>query len=95
MLYPDDYEVKRVSQSGHISHQGKSQFYMSEIFAGCHVGLFENQQAITELHYANLHLGNLEFNCLDPWRPDSIIVKPDQAPKSSRARSKQNKIKRK
>lgn len=94
MLYPDDYEVKRVSQSGHITHQGKN-FYMSEIFAGCHVGLFENEQAITELHYANLHLGNLEFNCLDPWRPDSIIVKPDQAPVSSRARRKQNKIKRK
>ncbi len=94
MLYPDDYEVKRVSQSGHISHQGKN-FYMSEIFAGCHVGLFENEQAITERHYANLHLGNLEFNCPDPWRPDSIIVKPDQAPKSSRDRRKQNKIKRK
>ena len=94
MFYPDGYEVKRVSQSGHISHQGKS-FYMSEIFAGCKVGLFENQQAITELHYANLHLGNLEFNCPDPYRPDCIIVKPQQAPKSNRRRNKKKKTIRK
>jgi transposase InsO family protein len=94
MLYPDDYEVKRVSQSGHVSHQGKN-FYMSEIFAGCNIGLFENQNAITELHYANLHLGNLEFNCPDPYRPDCIIVKPEQAPKSNRSRNKKNKTIRK
>ncbi|MDA0347389.1 MAG: hypothetical protein O3C20_08300, partial [Verrucomicrobia bacterium] len=92
MLYPDGYELKRVSGSGHISHLGKC-FYMSEIFAGCNVGLFENEKAITELHYANLHLGNLEFNCNDPYRPDCIIVKPDQTPRSSRERRKQTRRK--
>ena len=92
MLYPDGYEIKRVSGSGHISHLGKC-FYMSEIFAGCNVGLFENEKAITELHYANLHLGNLEFNCNDPYRPDCIIVKPDQTPRSSRERRKQTRRK--
>ena len=94
MLYPNDYEVKRVSQSGHVSHQGKN-FYMSEIYAGCTVGLFENDRAITELHYGNLYLGNLEFNCPDPWRPDCVIVKPDQAPKSCRTRKKKMNLKKK
>jgi hypothetical protein len=59
--YSLGYDIKRVSGSGHLSFRG-SNFYMSEVYAGCHVGLFENLEGITELHYANLHLGNLEFD---------------------------------
>ncbi|NBB81426.1 MAG: DDE-type integrase/transposase/recombinase [Verrucomicrobia bacterium] len=81
--YPRDYEVKRVSGSGHVSCRG-SNFYMSEIYAGCRVGLFENSDGITELHYANLHLGNLEFNCRDAWRPKALVIAPDQEPRAAR-----------
>jgi hypothetical protein len=81
MRYPSEYEIKRVSGSGHFSCGG-SNFYMSEIYAGCQVGLFENSEGITELHYANLHLGNLEFNCPDTWRSKAII-----APRESKLRS--------
>ena len=77
--YPEGFQIKRVSQSGHISHRG-SNFYLSEIYAGCKVGLFENLQGITELHYANLHLGNLEFDSKDSWRPKALIIKPDMKP---------------
>lgn len=73
MRYPEGYEIKRVSTTGHFSYGGSS-FYMSEIYMGCRVGLFVNGEGVTELHYANLHLGNLEFNCPDPWRPKAIIV---------------------
>jgi len=59
------------------------------------VGLFENEQSITELHYANLHLGNLEYNCPDPYRPDCVIVRPGHPLKSNRARKKKNKTRRK
>jgi transposase InsO family protein len=80
--YPQSYKVVRVSGSGHISHQG-SNFYMSEIYAGRNVGLFKNEKGTTELHYSNLYLGNLEFKCPDPYRHESIIIKPDQRPKAS------------
>ena len=85
--YPNDYEVKRVSESGHISCLGCN-FYMSEIYAGCNVGLFENKEGSIELHYANLHLGNLEFNSTDPYRPDCFVIKPDQTPKGCRPKKK-------
>jgi hypothetical protein len=71
--YPESYEIKRVSGSGHFSYEG-SNFYMSEIYAGCRIGLYQNNEGIIELHYANLHLGNLEFNSPDAWRPKALIV---------------------
>ena len=80
--YSQDYQVKRVSQSGHISHMG-SNFYLSEIYAGCNVGLFENADGITELHYANLHLGNLEYDSKEIWRPKALIIKPEQKPRAA------------
>ena len=83
--YPQDYRVKRVSQSGHISYMG-SNFYLSEIYADCHVGLFENADGITELHYANLHLGNLEFDSREIWRPKALIINPEQKPRAARSK---------
>lgn len=80
--YPQDYQIKRVSQSGHISYMG-SNFYLSEIYAGCHIGLFENAEGITELHYANLHLGNLEFDGKEIWRPKALIIRPKQNPRAA------------
>lgn len=87
MGYPDSYEARRVSGSGHISHLGSS-FYLSEIYAGCSVGLFENGKGVTELHYSNLHLGNLEFKSSDPYRPDCTVARPGHAPKSRRPRKR-------
>jgi transposase InsO family protein len=83
MTYPQDYQVKRVSGSGHVSHQGAN-FYLSEIYAGCRVGLVENEDGLTQLYYANLHLGNLEFNCADPYRPKAVILAPGDRPRSGR-----------
>ena len=82
MRYPKGYQIKRVTGSGHISHRG-AHFYLSEIFAGCRVGLLENPNGITQLHYANLHLGNLEFDGKDSWRPKSLIIPAQQEPRAS------------
>lgn len=81
--YPQEYQIKRISDSGHLSYCGAN-FYLSEIYAGCRVGVFENSDGITELHYANLHLGNLEFNGKDAWRPKTLIIPPQQKPRSAR-----------
>ena len=93
MKYPEGYAVKRVSQSGHFACEGAN-FYMGEIYAGCRVGLRQNESGTTELHYANLHLGNLEFNGRDPYRPESFIVSPKEVTgpilkKKRRTRSKE------
>lgn len=80
--YPDGHDVARVSGSGHVSHKGAN-FYMSEIYAGCRVGLFENKEGVTELHYSNLHLGNLEFDSNKLYRPKALIIPPKETPRSS------------
>jgi putative transposase len=94
MRYPDGYQINRVSGSGHISYEG-SNFYMSEIYAGCRVGLFKSESGITELHYANLHLGNLEFNNDDLTRPKALIVAPTAKLRSAAPMSRRKKFIRK
>jgi transposase InsO family protein len=81
--YPDGFQVKRVSGSGHISHMG-SNFYLGEVYAGCRVGLFENDAGVLELHYANLHLGNLEFDAKEIWRPKALIIAPAKTPRATK-----------
>lgn len=81
--YPQDFKIKLVSGSGHISYRG-SAFYLSEVYAGCRIALFENDQAITELHYANLHLGNLEFDGKEPWLPKSFVIRPEEKPRTAK-----------
>jgi putative transposase len=61
IVYPVHYEVKLVSESGHVAHEGKN-YYVGEAFAGKPVGLHLNDEGKTELHFANLHLGNLAFD---------------------------------
>jgi hypothetical protein len=82
MRYPQGHQVKKVSASGHISHQGKN-IYLSEIFAGCLVSLFENASLVTELHYANLHIGNLEYNFADPYHPGPGVISPAKQPRQA------------
>jgi len=61
LVYPTNYEVKLVSTSGHLAHEGKN-YQVGEVFAGKRVGLHLNPEGRTELHFANVHLGNLTFD---------------------------------
>lgn len=61
IVYPSHYEVKLVSESGHVAHEGKN-YHVGEAFAHKSVGLHLNDEGQTELHFANLHLGNLTFD---------------------------------
>ena len=80
--YPESHETKRVSGSGHISYGGQS-FYLSEIFAGCVVSVFENASGVSELHYSNLHIGNLEYDFGDPYRPGPGVISPKKLPQQA------------
>lgn len=82
MKYPADCEVKRVNASGHISYKG-SIFYIGMIYENCRVGLFENAEGVTELHYANLHLGNLDFKVKDSWGAAPSIISPKIHPEKA------------
>jgi transposase InsO family protein len=88
ITYPPDYVVRKVSDSGHISHEGHA-YYLSDIFAGCRVGLFINEEEVIQLHYANLHLGNLTLNDgADPFRPAAYITPPHRKPSTPRKSKK-------
>ena len=59
--YPKNYLVKTISSSGFLSFEAKS-YHVAEHFAGCRMGLLEDDHGTIQLHYANLHLGNLRFD---------------------------------
>jgi putative transposase len=61
IVYPSDLEVKVVSTSGHVAHEGKN-YPVGEAFAGKHVGLRRAPDGQTELHFANVLLGHLRFD---------------------------------
>jgi len=61
ITYASDFEVKLVSTSGHVAHEGKN-YHVGEAFAGKRVGLRPGLNGQTELHFANVHLGHLRFD---------------------------------
>jgi transposase InsO family protein len=77
VIYPKDYEVRRISSSGFLCHLARS-YHVGEVFAGREVGLHTNKKGVTELHYANIHLGNLHFDPEARFWPKASIVPPDQ-----------------
>ena len=80
IVYAPDFEVKVVSLSGHVAHEGKN-YHVGEAFAGKRVGLRPGSDGQTELHFANVHLGHLRFDAeggrfkptayVAPFRPPS------------------------
>jgi transposase InsO family protein len=77
--YPKKYLVRTVSESGHLWHDGHN-YHLGEVFARCRVGLHRNRTGSTELHFANLHLGNLLYDPEEQFRPKAYIVPPDHKP---------------
>lgn len=73
LLYPADCEVKEISSSGFLAHEGKS-YHVGEAFAGKQVGLRQNLSGTTELYFANIHLGNLVFDPRERFRPAAYIA---------------------
>lgn len=80
LIYPVDYEVKVVSVSGHVAHEGKN-YHVGEAFADKSVGLHLNADGKTELHFANVHLGNLTYDAEGGrFRPAAYVARPTPKP---------------
>ncbi|MGH8021850.1 MAG: integrase core domain-containing protein [Opitutaceae bacterium] len=76
LIYPAGYEVKVVSASGHLAHEGKN-YHVGEAFANKRVGLHLNGAGQTELHFANVHLGHLAYDAEGGrFRPAAYIAPP-------------------
>ena len=79
LVYPTDCEVKQVSSSGFLAHEGKS-YHVGEAFAQKRVGLHLNAKGQTELYFANVHLGNLTYGSAGRFRPSAYIAPPNHNP---------------
>lgn len=79
LVYPADYEVKRISESGFLAHEGKT-YHVGEAFAHKRVGLHLNRQGQTELYFANIQLGNLAYGSEGRFRPAAYIAPPNHDP---------------
>jgi len=82
IAYPCDYTVRPVGESGHISYLG-DHIYVGHIFHGALVGLRENSAGVTELYFANWHLGNLEYNPGDPLVHKPEVIWPNATPRQA------------
>ena len=79
LRYPATYLIKTRSATGQLWHDGHH-YHVGEARAGCRVGLFVNAAGVTELHFANVHLGNLVYDPAERFRPPAYIVPPDHKP---------------
>jgi putative transposase len=61
LTYPADWTVKAVSESGHVAYGGRN-YHVAEALAGKRVALRSTAEGAIELHFANLHLGNLAYD---------------------------------
>lgn len=84
LVYPSDYEVKLVSATGQLAHEGKT-YHVGEAFANKRVGLRLKAAGQTELHFANLHLGNLVFDSEGRFKQTAYVAPPKPAAEESKS----------
>ena len=74
--YAKDQEVKPVSVSGHVAHEGKH-YHLGEAFADKRVGLRRNTAGQTDVYFANVHLGHLAFDAEGGrFKPTAYVAAP-------------------
>jgi transposase InsO family protein len=79
LRYPPTHQVKILTDNGQLHHDGHT-YHVGAALAGCRVGLLVNSAGTTELHFANIHLGNLVYNPEERFRPPAYIVPPPHKP---------------
>ena len=85
LVYASDYEVKVVSASGHLAHEGRN-YHVGEAFAHKRVGLRLNAEGQTELHFANVHLGHLACDAEGGrFKPTAYVAPRRQPPQGGAA----------
>lgn len=78
LFYPAQFEVKTISENGQLAHEGRH-YHVGEAFAHKRVGLRLNAEGQTELHFANVHLGNLRYQPDPTGYGPSAFVEPHRA----------------
>ena len=73
LVYPRHFEVKTISTSGFLAHEGRS-YHVGEAFSGKRVGLHHLPNGQIDLFFANVRLGHLTLNPDDAWRPPAFIT---------------------
>ncbi len=69
-----------MSSSGYLWHDGHH-YFVGEVFAGKQLALHQSCEGTTELHFANLHLGNLNYEPeVARFRPPAYIARPPIPP---------------
>jgi transposase InsO family protein len=82
VVYRSDQEVKVISVSGHLAHEGHN-YHIGDAFAGKRVGLRQNQTGRTELHFANVLLGHLAFDAERGFGQLKAYIVPVRRPTAS------------
>ena len=73
VVYPAQFEVKTISENGQLSHEGRL-FHVGEAFAHKRVGLRLNAEGRTELHFSNVHLGDLCYDNTSGYGPRAYVA---------------------
>jgi hypothetical protein len=79
IVYDAEFEVKAVSASGHLAHEGRN-YHVGEAFAHKRVGLRLNANGQTELHFANVHLGHLAYDAEGGRFKPTAYIQPVRQP---------------
>jgi transposase InsO family protein len=81
VVYPSSMEVKVISTSGHLAHEGRN-YHVGDAFSGKRVGLRQSDDGRTELHFANVHLGHLAFDARGGRFKPAAYVAPLRIPRA-------------
>lgn len=84
IVYPPDHEVKVVSCSGFLAHEGRT-YHLGEAYAGRRVGL-RREGEHTQLYFANVHLGTLCCATERGFGPQAYVQPPSYSSQTSRNR---------
>src|SRR5690606_29075410 len=82
VFYPTEFEVKTISENGQLAHEGRL-YHVGEAFAHKRLGLRLNAEGQTELHFANVHLGNLRYTPDPTGYGPSAFIAPARAKASA------------
>ncbi|MGH9818224.1 MAG: integrase core domain-containing protein [Candidatus Acidiferrales bacterium] len=83
LVYPADHEVKVISTSGFLWHEGHN-YHLGEAFAGKRVGVHKNDEGRTEVHFANVYPGNLTYDPHERHRSAAHVTAPPPKPAAGR-----------
>lgn len=88
LIYPAAYEVKVISASGHLAHEGHH-YHVGEAFADKRVGLHRTTAGTTELYFANVHLGHLAYDAEGGrLKPTAYVAEPPRAASTTAKRKR-------